>query len=81
MARQGSGINPRAIKVLVGALIGLVWGTVMWLILGQDGGGRGWIYVAMTTAMIGSGVAAFFGAFEARKRGERIGPKIGRKDK
>ena len=79
MANRKSGINPRAVQVALGALLGFVWGTIMWLVMGQDGGGRLWIYIAMTTAMIGSGVAAFFGAANARKRGERITPSMRRR--
>ncbi len=79
MARSRSGINPRAIQVVVGALLGFAWGTIMWLIMGQDGGARLWIYIAMTTAMIGSGVAAFFGAAGVRKRGERVSPNVRRR--
>ena len=74
MASRRSGINPRAVQVALGALLGFAWGTIMWLIMGQDGGARLWIYIAMTTAMLGCGVAAFFGAASARKRNERISP-------
>ena len=51
----------------------------MWLIFevtGRRRGARGWAYLALTTAMIGGGVAAFFGANAARRRGERMGPRL-----
>jgi hypothetical protein len=62
--------------VLVGCVIGFVWGTLMWLITGMDGGARVWGYLAITMAMIGGGVAAVFGAWGVRRRGERITPKV-----
>ncbi len=69
-------LPPRVVTISVGALIGLGWGSVMWAILGRDSGGRGWAYLAITMAMIGCGVAAIFGAQAARKRGERVSPKV-----
>jgi hypothetical protein len=63
----------------VGVLLGAVWGSVMWLIAelaGRDSGPRGWAYLALTMAMIGGGVAAIFGASSARRRGERISPRL-----
>ena len=69
----------RILTVLTGAGLGAVWGSVMWMIFevtGQGSGARGWIYLALTTAMIGAGVAAFFGATGARRRGERVGPRL-----
>ena len=69
----------RILTVLTGVGLGAVWGSVMWLIFqatGQDTGARGWIYLALTTAMIGGGVAAFFGATGARRMGERVGPRL-----
>jgi uncharacterized membrane protein YczE len=67
---------PRLVTVAVGALIGFVFGSLMWLITGLQGGVRVWAYLAITTAMIGCGVSAAFGAAGARKRGERISPKV-----
>jgi hypothetical protein len=52
---------------------------VMWVIFelaGQESGARGWAYLTISMAMIGGGVAAIFGANAARKRGERISPRI-----
>jgi hypothetical protein len=69
----------RILTVLTGVGLGVVWGSVMWLIFqatGQATGARGWLYLALSTAMIGGGVAAFFGATGARRRGERLGPKL-----
>jgi hypothetical protein len=65
--------------VLTGAVIGAIWGTIMWAITelaGQDNGVRGWAYLTFTIAMLGAGVAAFFGATGAARRGERIGPRL-----
>ncbi len=70
-------LPPRVAILLTGACLGLAWGSVLWLIFelaGRDTGMRGWAYLAITTAMIGAGVAAIFGANAARKRGERVGP-------
>jgi hypothetical protein len=66
----------RLITVAVGALIGFAFGSLMWLITGLQGGVRVWAYLAITTAMIGCGVSAAFGAAGARKRGERISPRV-----
>ena len=72
--------------VLTGVALGAVWGTVMWAIFqlaGQESGVRGWAYLAITIAMLGGGVAAFFGATNAHRRGERIGPRfrLGRRNR
>lgn len=69
----------RVLVLATGVLLGLAWGSVMWLIFelaGRDSGVRGWAYLAVTMAMIGGGVAAVFGASSARKRGERVAPKL-----
>jgi hypothetical protein len=63
----------------VGALLGGAWGSVMWLLFevaGRESGARGWAYLAITMAMVGAGVAAIFGTVGAKRRGERIGPKL-----
>lgn len=65
--------------VATGLALGAVWGSVMWLVFelaGRDSGVRGWIYLALTMAMIGGGVAAIFGASSARRRGERVSPRL-----
>ena len=69
----------RILTVLTGVALGAVWGSVMWLVFqvaGQESGARGWAYLAVTTGMIGGGVAAVFGATGARRRGERLGPRL-----
>jgi len=73
---------PRVLQVGLGVLLGFGWGTLMWIIAevaGRDSGWRGWLYVAITCAMIGGGVAAIFGATGARRRGERVMPRLGRR--
>ena len=71
---------PSRLAVLAtGVVLGAAWGSVMWLIFeaaGRDSGMRGWAYLAITMAMIGGGVAAIFGASAARKRGERVAPRL-----
>jgi hypothetical protein len=69
----------RILTVLTGVGLGAAWGSVMWIIFeatGQATGARGWLYLVLSTAMIGGGVAAFFGATGARRRGERLGPRL-----
>lgn len=67
----------------VGIVLGFIWGTIMWWIVASTSGNGqtvgGWLYTSISTAMIGGGVAAFFGAAGARRRGERIGPRIRRR--
>ncbi len=76
--RERKDLRPpsRLLTVAVGALIGFVFGSLMWLITGLQGGVRLWAYLAITTAMIGCGVSAAFGAAGVRKRGERISPRF-----
>jgi hypothetical protein len=61
---------------MIGWLLGFAWGSVMWAIVGRDTGLHGWLYIAITTAMLGFGVAAFFGSVRAYRRGERVGPRL-----
>ena len=77
-AEERLSLPPRFLHLLAGAAIGGAWGLVMWLFfsLTQDAGGRDLIYIAGTSAMIGGGVAAIFGTFGARKRGERLFPRL-----
>lgn len=74
---------PSRLKVIgVGLLLGAAWGAAMWGIFvatGRPADPRVLFYLMVSTAMIGGGVAAFFGAADARKRGERVSPKVGRK--
>jgi hypothetical protein len=85
VARQRDDTTPQGPQrtrlgiVLTGVVLGAVWGTLMWglfELLGRDSGLRGWLYLAFTVAMIGGGVAAFFGATGAARRGERIAPRL-----
>lgn len=75
----------RWMTLAVGMVLGFVWGSAMWglvTLFGQRSGGvKGWLYIAVSMAMIGAGVAAFFAAVGARRRGERIAPRVGRRDK
>jgi len=74
---RSAGRAPSRLRTIaLGALIGVAWAAVMWLIVGRDSGGRGFAYLAITLGMIGCGVAAIFGAGAAKKRGERISPKV-----
>ncbi len=70
--------------IATGMVLGFAWGSLMWglvTLFGQKSGGvKGWLYIAISLAMIGAGVAAIFGAFGARRRGERISPRIRRGD-
>jgi uncharacterized membrane protein YczE len=66
----------RLIKLVGGWLIGFAWGSLLWLITGMKDGAHGWAFAAITCAIIGFGVAAFFGATQAKQHGERIGPRL-----
>jgi hypothetical protein len=75
----GRRLPPRITLLLTGAGLGAAWGSVMWLIFevaGRDSGASGWAYLTITLALIGAGVAAIFGANAARKRGERVTPRL-----
>jgi hypothetical protein len=74
---EGSDRRPpsRLAVIVTGALIGLAWGSLMWLALGRGSGLRGWVFLGLTMAMIGCGVAALFGAVAVRRRGERVAPR------
>ncbi len=63
----------------MGALIGFAFGTLMWLVTGLKGDWRVWLYLAVTTAMLGAGVSAAFGISTVRKRGERVSPELRRR--
>jgi hypothetical protein len=62
-----------------GVLMGFLFGSLMWLVTGAEGGWRIWAYLAITTAMLGAGVSAAFGASAVRKRGERVTPSFRRR--
>ncbi len=69
----------RFMILLTGVVLGAIWGTVMWGIFelaGRESGVRGWLYLTITIAMLGGGVAAFFGAVGATRRGERVSPRL-----
>jgi len=85
-AQQGKPPPSRMAVLATGVVLGAVWGSLMWLIFelaGRESGPRGWAYLALTMAMIGGGVAAIFGAGSARRRGERVAPRLpfGRRDR
>jgi hypothetical protein len=73
----------RWVTLALGLLLGSAWGTIMWLLataFGQNTGGlRGWLYIALSMAMIGGGIAAVFGAAGAKKGGERVSPRFRRR--
>jgi hypothetical protein len=71
--------NERIKLLLLGALLGFAWGSVLWGITsaaGQGTGAAGWAYFALTCAMIGGGIGGIFAAAQARRRGERMTPRI-----
>jgi hypothetical protein len=78
MGEKGGDSN-RLKWVLGGFVLGAVWGTIMWAITASDSGLQVWVYLALTMAMIGAGVAGIFGAMNARKKGERISPRLASK--
>ena len=63
---EKGGDSSRIKWVAGGLTIGFVWGTFMWLITGMQGDVKVWMYLALTMAMIGGGIAASFGARNAR---------------
>ncbi len=77
------GPGSRWVTLGFGVALGFAWGSVMWAIatgLGQDTGGvRGWLYLAISMAMIGGGIAGVVGAVGAKKSGERISPRFRRR--
>lgn len=77
---EKGGDSSRLKWVGAGIVLGFAWGSVMWLITGAQGNTKVWLYIAITMAMIGGGVAAIAGAISARRRGERVSPRIKPKD-
>ncbi len=63
----------------MGAGLGFLFGTLMWVITGLQGDWRVWLYLAITTAMLGGGVSAAFGAMAIKKTGERVTPRFRRR--
>lgn len=78
--RNKGGDASRFRQIGLGVVLGFGWGTLMWAVTGASGGTSVWLYISITTAMIGAGVAAIFGAMNAKKKGERISPRIMPKD-
>ena len=76
--RERPVLPARLIALFVGAAIGAAWGLIMWLLfsLGDSDQGTQLAYIVITTAMIGGGVAAIFGSVGARRRGERLFPRL-----
>ena len=63
--------------VLTGVILGALWGAVMFGInaaIHGSANGAVFAYLVITMAMLGGGVAAFFGARNVRRSGESIGP-------
>jgi hypothetical protein len=70
--------------VLIGVGVGAAWGAIMWAIMSalhQNASLQIFLYLVFTTAMIGGGVAAFFGAAGVRRGGDRVTPRIRRRDR
>lgn len=77
---EKGGDSNRLVAVGIGIVLGFAWGTIMWFITGASGEWNVWLYLSLTMAMIGGGVAAVFGAVGAKRKGERISPRIAPKD-
>lgn len=79
-AVRGPGrIPPRLALWFTGMGLGAVWGSIMFGIFaltGQSSSLGTWLYITITTAIIGGLVATIFGAGQARRRGERISPRM-----
>jgi hypothetical protein len=72
----------RWLTVLTGVILGAIWGAIMWGIVSavhQSASATVFTYLVLTMAMIGGGVAAFFGAVGVKRSGENIGPRFGRR--
>jgi len=70
--------------VLTGVALGALWGVVMWGInaaIHHSSSGVVFLYLVLTMAMIGGGVAAFFGAVGIRRSGESVSPRFRRRSK
>jgi hypothetical protein len=65
--------------VLTGVVLGAIWGVIMWGInaaIHQSSNPTVFLYLVLTMAMIGGGVAAFFGAVGIRRGGESVSPRF-----
>jgi hypothetical protein len=70
--------------VLTGVAIGAIWGVIMWGInaaIHHSSNGTVFLYIVLSMAMIGGGVAAFFGAVGIKRSGENVGPRFRRRSK
>ena len=70
--------------VLTGVVVGALWGAVMWGInagIHHAANGVVFVYLVLTMAMIGGGVAAIFGAVGVRRSGQNLGPRVRRRTK
>ncbi len=67
---------PWRIKMLlVGVVLGLFWGTLLWVIASLSNGDFEFFSLVLTlfaAGAIGGGVAAIFGTFTAKSKGEKI---------
>jgi uncharacterized membrane protein len=73
------GLPWRLRQLLLGAVIGLAWGVLLWIFGGLVNGEfelRPLILVSFASAMIGGGVASVFALFTAKERGERVFPRL-----
>ena len=73
------GLPWRLRQLLLGAVIGLIWGVVLWVFGGLVNGEfelRPLILISIASAMIGGGVASVFALFGAKERGERVFPRL-----
>jgi len=74
----------RWLTVLTGVALGAIWGVIMWGInaaIHHSASGTVFLYIVLTMAMIGGGVAAFFGAVGVRRSGESLTPRFRRRGK
>ena len=67
----------RLLLLAAGWTIGFLWGSVLWAGLIRQGGVAGWLYAAVTCAMLGFGISAVYGAASAMRDGQRVGPRLG----
>jgi hypothetical protein len=74
----------RWLTVLTGVVLGATWGVVMWGInaaIHHSASGIVFLYIVLTMAMIGGGVAAFFGAVGVKRAGDSLSPRFRRRGK
>jgi predicted lipid-binding transport protein (Tim44 family) len=74
----------RWLTVMTGVIVGAIWGVIMWGInaaIHHSANGTVFLYIVLTMAMIGGGVAAFFGAVGIKRSGESLAPRLRRRGK